>query len=296
MKSGTVSIIGRPNSGKSTLLNAIVGQKISIVSQNPQTTRYRILGIHTDTRGQVLFVDTPGIHKPAYRMNERMLHCVYEALENVDIALLMVDASASFGSGENFVLDLIKRIKPKTILLLNKIDKVAKPALLPVLKRYSGAYDFLELIPISALKGDALKVVMDKVFEYLPDGIPSFDSDQITDRSERFLAGEFIREKILSSMRDEIPYTTAVMVRKFDESERSRKNLVIIEADIIVERRAHQGIILGAEGSKIKQLGSAARHEIETLLGCRVYLELTVRTVTQWRNDDAILDDLEVGA
>ncbi|MBN2321613.1 MAG: GTPase Era [Acidobacteria bacterium] len=296
MKSGTAVILGRPNSGKSTLLNTLVGQKISIVSSKPQTTRHRILGIASEDRGQIVFVDTPGIHKPEYRMNRRMLQTVYGELKAVDLALLVVDASISFGSGENFVLETVKKANLKALLLLNKIDRIAKPRLLPIMQRYSSACDFLEIIPISARTGENLGLLLDKIFHYLPEGEPLYESDLITDRTERFLSAEFIREKLLERVREEMPYACAVLIRKFDESGREKKNRVVIEADILVERRSQQGIVLGSGASQLRDLGIAARRDLEKLLDCKVYLGLQVRTARNWRNDDSILDQLELGA
>jgi len=296
MKSGTAAIIGRPNSGKSTLLNAIVGQKVSIVSDKPQTTRHRILGILTDVRGQIVFVDTPGIHKPGYHMNRRMLKCVYDALGHVDLVLLLVDASVPFGAGDGFVLETLKGSRSKALLLINKIDKTAKPNLLPIIDRYGKEYEFLEIIPISALTGDNLDLMINKVFEYLPEGEALFDAEQITDRSERFLSAEFIREKILERTREEIPYTSAVLIRRFDESRRERENLVLVDADILVEKKSQQGIILGAGGLRLRDVGIAARRELEQLLGCKVYLSLKVLTSLRWRDNDAVLDELELGS
>ena len=295
MKSGTAVILGRPNSGKSTLLNALVGQKISIVSSKPQTTRHRILGITSDERGQVVFVDTPGIHKPAYLMNRRMLKTVYEELKSVDLLLMVVDASIRFGSGENFVLETVRKAHPRAILLLNKIDRIAKPKLLPIMQHYGESYSFLEIIPISARSGDNLGLLLEKIYQYLPEGEPLYDTDMITDRSERFLAAEFIREKLLERVREELPYVCAVLIRKFDESDREKKNRVTIEADIIVEKRSQQGIVLGAGASQLRDLGIAARRDLEELLDSKVYLGLQVRTAPNWRNDDAILNLLELG-
>ncbi|MBN2241974.1 MAG: GTPase Era [Acidobacteria bacterium] len=296
MKSGTAVILGRPNSGKSTLLNALVGQRISIVSSRPQTTRHRILGIATEDRGQIVFVDTPGIHKPAYGMNKRMMRTVYGELKTVDLALVVVDASISFGSGENFVLETIKKARLRAMLLLNKIDRIAKARLLPTMRHYGAAYDFLEIIPISARTGENIDLLRSKIFGCLPDGEPLYDSDFVTDRTERFLAAEFIREKLLERVRQELPYACAVLIRKFDESGREKKNRVTIEADILVEKKSQQGIVLGSGASNLRDVGIAAREELEKQLGCKVHLGLQVRTARNWRNDDRILDQLELGA
>ena len=295
MKCGTAVIIGRPNSGKSTLLNAFVGQKISIVSTKPQTTRHKILGIATEARGQILFMDTPGIHKPAYSMNRRMLHTVYDGLRDVDLVLLVVDASISFGAGESFVLEMVKQAQAPAFLLLNKVDKIAKTALLPIMQRYGAACNFLEIIPISARTGENLGLVLDRVFKHIPEGEPLYEAEQVTDRSERFLAAEFIREKLLERVREEMPYTCAVLIRRFDESKRETQNLVVIDADIIVERKSQQGIVLGAGASQLRDLGIAARRDLESLLNCKLYLGLQVRTARNWRNDESVLDELELG-
>jgi GTP-binding protein Era len=288
MKSGTAVIIGRPNSGKSTLLNALVGQKVSIVSSKPQTTRHRIIGVTTEARGQIVFMDTPGIHKPAYGMNRRMMHTVYDGLHGVNLVILMVDASIAFGSGENFVLEAIKKAEAPTFLLLNKVDSIAKNKLLPAIQRYSKAYNFLEIIPISAKTGENLPLLLNKIFENLPEGELLYDADHITDRSERFLAGEFIREKILERVREELPYACAVLIRSFDESKREEKKLV--------ERRSQQGIVLGAGAVQLRNIGIAARRDLEQLLDCKVFLGLQVRTSRNWRNDEGVLDELELGS
>ena len=240
-------------------------------------------------------MDTPGIHKPAYGMNRRMLHTVYEGLRDVDLVLLVVDASISFGSGEHFVLETVKKAQSNSILLLNKTDKIAKPKLLPIMQRYAEAYSFLDIIPISAKTGENLALLFDVIFKHLPEGKPLYESEQFTDRTERFLASEFIREKLLEQVREELPYTSAVLVRKFDESQRTEKNLVVIEADILVEKRSQQGIILGAGASHLRDLGISARQELEKLLGCKVYLGLQVKTAHNWRNDEVVLDQLELG-
>jgi GTP-binding protein Era len=228
-------------------------------------------------------------------MNRRMLRTVYNGLRDVDLVLLVVDASISFGSGENFVLETVKKAQAKSFLLLNKIDRIAKPKLLPIMQRYGNAYEFLEIIPLSAKTSENLGLLLDRIFEYLPEGEALYESEQITDRTERFLASEFIREKLLERVREELPYTSAVLIRVFDESQREGKNLVVIEADILVERRSQQGIILGAGASSLRDLGISARQELERLLGCKVYLGLQVKTARNWRNDEAVLDQLELG-
>jgi GTP-binding protein Era len=295
LKAGTVAIIGRPNSGKSTLLNALLHSKLSIVSDRPQTTRHRISGILSEARGQAVFIDTPGIHKPGYVMNRRMLRSVYEALNGVNLVLLMVDASISSGAGDHFVLQTLKETRPSALLLLNKIDLVAKPRLLPLMEKYAAEYEFIEIIPVSALKKDNIQLVVDKVFACLPEGEPLYESELITNRSERFFASEFIREKILERAREEVPYASAVLIRSFDESGRENKQLIKIEADILVEKKSQQGIILGTGGLRLKEVGIAARRDLEHLLECRVYLGLKVRTAAKWRDNDSILDEMELG-
>ncbi len=294
MKSGTVTLVGRPNSGKSTLLNAIVGEKVSIVSDKPQTTRCGIRGILNDARGQAIFVDTPGIHKPQYHMNRRMQHVALEALKDVDLVLLLIDGSIAFGAGERFTLDTVKSHKPRSILLINKIDKIAKPRLLPIIERYSAEYEFLDIIPISATARDNVDLVTEKVFEFLPEGEACFPADQVTDRTERFMAAEIIREKILERMRDELAYTTAVLLRNFDESKRAAGNLTRLEAEILVEKRSQQGIILGQGGLMLRDIGIAARKDLEAHLGCKVFLGLKVRTVHKWRDNESVLNELEL--
>ncbi len=295
MKSGTVAIIGRPNSGKSTLLNALVGEKISIVSDKPQTTRHRILGILTEARGQAVFVDTPGIHRPIFRMNQRMQEIIHDSLRNVDLVIHAVDGSIATGAGEKFALKMVCEAHPRAILAVNKIDRISKPKLLPLMQWYSTGYEYLELVPLSALTGESLPLLLSRIFHHLPEGEPLFGADQFTDRSERFLAAEFVREKILRRTQEELPYATAVLVKRFDEARREKSNLVIIEADILVEKESQQGIILGTGGMRLREIGTAARIDVEKLLGCRVHLGLTVRTVHKWRDNEPVLDQLEIG-
>jgi GTPase len=288
-KSGFVSIIGRPNSGKSTLLNQLLGEKISIVSDKPQTTRENILGILTSKEGQIVFTDTPGIHKPGYELNRRMMQTVYDALEGTDLLLLIVDAATSFGSGDQYALDLIKPRGLKTFLLLNKIDLLRKDKLLPLISLYARKFDFAEVIPVSALKRDNLDLLVRLILKYLPEGAPHFPEEQFTDRHERFLVAEIVREKVLSETHEELPYSTTVLVSRFDESQ---EDLVLLYCDIVVEKESQKKIVIGSQGQKLKQIGTEARIDIEKLLGKRVYLELYVRVKSGWRDDPRFLDRL----
>ncbi|MEW5976657.1 MAG: GTPase Era [Acidobacteriota bacterium] len=289
-KSGIVSLIGRPNAGKSTLLNRVLKEKISIVSDKPQTTRHRILGIHTGPLGQIVFVDTPGIHKPGYELNRRMMQAVYDSMEGTDILVLLVDATESFGSGDQFVLDLIKT-KPQTrFLALNKIDLLPKEKLLALMALYSGKCDFAEIVPISALKGENLELMEQLLFKYLPEGPPLYPEDQLTDRSQRFIAAEMVREKVLFFTHEELPYTTTVLVTRYEELE----DLDRIHCEIFVEKESQRRIVIGKGGRMLKQIGTEARKEIEALVGKRVYLELFVKVRTGWRDDARFLDDLSL--
>lgn len=295
-KTGFVALIGRPNSGKSTLLNALVGEKISIVSDKPQTTRNRILGVLTNDNGQILFTDTPGVHKPGYQLNRRMLSAVHESLRDVDLVLHLVDTSEATGAGERFVLEMVRESGKPSILLLNKIDKVDKKGLLPLIERYSRQHSYLAIVPISALKGEQLDVVLAEIFKYLPEGEPLYPADYLTDRTERFLVAEMIRERVLRHTRNELPYTTAVRIDRFDETERSVGGLTRIHATIIVERDSQKGIVIGKRGQMIKAIGSEARHEIERLLESRVFLDLQVKVIEEWRDQDQVLDNIGIGS
>jgi GTP-binding protein Era len=292
-RSGYVCIAGRPNSGKSTLLNTLVGQKISIVSSSPQTTRNRILGILTEERGQVVFIDTPGIHRPYYRMNRRMAHLVDESLREADLLLHMVDAAIAFGSGEKKAIEKVKAAGPKAFLILNKIDLVSKQRLLPQIDFYWKTGAYAEVFPISALKGDNVDRLLAGIFEYLPQAEPMFDSETVTDRSERFIVSELIREQVLRRTRAEIPHSVAVVIDRFDESDRQR-NMVRIAASIVVEKESQKKIIIGRAGEGIKQIGTKARVEIERLLGCRLYLDLFVKVIENWREMDRFLDQIGI--
>lgn len=288
-RSGFVAIVGRPNVGKSTLINALVGTKVSIVTPVPQTTRNRILGIVNRPNAQIVFMDTPGIHKPFSKLNEQMMAFVRQALEERDLALLIVDASLEFGKGDEFVIDLLNQYAPKTILALNKIDRIKKPRLLPLMGRYSKLREFEEIIPISALSGAGLVELMEAVIQRLPEGPQYFPPDIYTDQPERFLAGEIIREKIIQHTRQELPYVTAVLIEKFEEAE----NLTRIHATIIVERESQKPIVIGAGGQRIKQIGIGARQELEKLFPPKVFLELFVKVEPHWRDNRALVAELD---
>ena len=288
-KSGFVAIVGRPNAGKSTLLNALVGAKVSIVTAVAQTTRNRILGILNRPDAQVVFMDTPGIHRPLSRLNEQMMTFVRQALEDRDLALLIVDASEPFGKGDEYALDLLKQYAPRTILALNKIDRIAKPKLLPLIDRYARSHNFEEVLPISALRGEALDELAEAVVRLLPAGPRYFPPDIYTDQPERFLAGEIVREKVIRHTRQELPYVTAVVVDKFDEGEA----LTRIHATIMVEKDSQRPILLGRGGERIKQIGTEARRDLERLFPPKVFLDLHVKVEPHWRDNPALVAALD---
>ena len=290
-KSGFVSIIGRPNSGKSTLLNQLLGEKVSIVSDKPQTTRHNILGILTLKEGQIVFVDTPGIHKPGYELNRRMMQKVYDSLEGTDLLLTLVDASTSFGSGDQYVINLIKNRSLKTFLLLNKIDLVKKTNLLPLISLYSQKYSFDEVLPISALKRENLDLLTQLILKYLPEGPAHFPEEQLTDRHERFLVGEMVREKVLLRTQQELPYTSTVLVTRFDEEQ---EDVVVLHCEIYVEKESQKKIIIGSQGQMLKKIGMEARADIEAMLSKRVYLDLFVKVKSRWRDDPRFLDSISI--
>jgi GTP-binding protein Era len=291
-RSGLVGLIGRPNAGKSTLLNRSVGEKIAAVSNKPQTTRHRIKGVVTRDDGQIVFVDTPGVHKPGHLLNRRMMAAVHDAILSVDLIVLMRDASVSTGNGDRFVLELIKDSGQKAILILNKIDKIRdKAELLPLIELYSNEYNFLEIIPISALKGDAIDEALSSIIKHLPESEPIFGEDEMTDQTMRNIASEMVREKILASTGEEIPYVTAVTTELFDESE---PGLTRIFCAIYVERASQKKIVIGKGGLRLKEVGTAARMDIERLLGKKVFLKLFVKVVEDWRNRESTLDELGV--
>ena len=289
-RSGYVALVGRPNAGKSTLLNRLVGEKIAAVSNKPQTTRHRIQGIVTRPEGQIVFVDTPGVHKPGYQLNRRMMASVHDAVMSVDLLVLMRDASVSTGNGDRFVLDLVKNAGKPAVLVLNKIDKIKdKKEILPLIDFYAKEYNFEEIIPVSALKGEAVDALLTQIVKHLPEGEPIFSEDELTDQSMRVLVAEMVREKILESTGEEIPYVTAVVTERFDESE---EGLLRIYCAIFVERPGQKKIVIGKQGARIRDIGTKARIEIENFTGKRVYLQLFVKVVEDWRNREATLDEL----
>jgi GTP-binding protein Era len=288
-RSGYVALIGRPNAGKSTLLNRLVGQKIAAVSDKPQTTRFKIQGVITRPDGQVVLVDTPGVHQPGYELNRRMMASVQDALMGVDLVCLIRDASVSTGNGDRFVLDLVKRSEKPALLLLNKIDKLEdKSALLPLIDWYRNEYDWREIIPISALTDDQTDVLIDNCLRHLPESEPIFAEDELTDQSLRVLVSEIVREKVLQTTGDEIPYVTAVVTERFEEV---REDFARINCLIVVERSSQKKIIIGKGASRLKQIGIRARRDIEELLGHRCHLELFVKVEEDWRNRDQLLDE-----
>jgi GTPase len=290
--SGYAALIGRPNAGKSTLLNRIVGEKIAAVSNKPQTTRHRIQGIYTSENGQIVFVDTPGVHKPGHLLNRRMMAAVHDAILSVDVVVLMRDASVSTGNGDRFVFDLVKQSEKPAILVLNKIDKIKNKAeILPLIESYSKEFEFAEIVPVSALKGQATNELLELIVKHLPEAEPIFSEDEITDQPMRSIVAEMVREKILRSTGEELPYVTAVVPEKWDESDPEQ---IRIYCAIYVERSSQKGIIIGKGGAKLKQIGTEARADVEKLLGRHVHLQLFVKVVEDWRNKESELDEMGI--
>ncbi len=286
-KSGFVSIIGRPNVGKSTLLNTLIGEKIAIVSDKPQTTRNKILGIKNLSGVQIVFLDTPGIHKPRHKLNEYMVKTALSTLYEVDIILFMVEAGEPFGSGDRYIIDLLSKVTRPVFLLINKVDKVQKGVVLPQIEEYRQLYPFKEFFPVSALCGDNLDRLLDSIVKELPEGPQYFPEDITTDQPMRFIASEIIREKIFQLTHQEIPYSIAVEIEDFKESE--ERNLAIIRGVIFVERDSQKGIVIGKGGAMLKKVGQLAREEIEAIMGIKVFLELWVKVKDRWQSDDRIL-------
>ncbi len=288
-KSGFVAIIGRPNAGKSTLVNALVGRKVAIVSSRPQTTRNRIQGIVNREDAQIVLIDTPGLHRASNALSRQMMEEVQQAVEGIDILSLIVDSSAAFGAGDREALDWVRRFHGTKFLLLNKVDRIMKQHVLPLIDRYSHEADFDEIFPISALKDDGLAELTKSWISCLPENPPYFPADQFTDQPERFLAAEFIREKAIAATRKEVPHSVAVLIDSFDESGK----LLRIRATIYVEKEGQKGILIGKGGGVLKKIGTDARLELESLLGSKIFLELFVKVQPNWRQRPALVRQID---
>ena len=296
MRSGFVSLIGRPNVGKSTLLNRLVGAKLAIVSDKPQTTRNRILAVKNiggDDPGQIVFVDTPGIHRPLHRLNVRMVDAAVETIGQVDVLGVVLDASTKTGAGDRYVLGLLERVRRPVVLVLNKIDLVAKSRLLPLIDWYRQQREFSAIVPVSALTGDGQRELEAEFLNLLPEGPALYPDDYVTDQPERTLAAETVREKLLSHTRAELPFSTAVVVDRFEEPDED--DVLRIYCSILVERSSQKRIVIGHNGSLIKQIGTEARLELERFFATRVFLDLHVRVRSGWREDERILGELGIG-
>jgi GTPase len=287
VKAGFVAFLGRPNAGKSTLLNRIVGQKLAIVSDKPQTTRTRVAGVKNYADGQVVFVDTPGVHKPTHRMNVRMVDIALDAMREVDLVTLVVDVSVKPGPGDRFLLTLLKDVKAPVILAMNKVDQVAKPKLLPIIDSYRQAHPFAELVPLSARDGTNVELLESLFLKYLPEGEPMYPPDYLTDQTDRFFVAEIVREQVLRLTHDELPFSTAVVVDKFEEGE-----TLNLYCTILVERESQKPIVIGKGGAMIKAIGTAARSELMTHFERSVYLDLHVKVKSEWRDDERMLDEM----
>jgi GTP-binding protein Era len=290
-KFGIAALVGRPNAGKSTLLNRILGQKVSITSNKPQTTRNRIVGILNEDRGQIAFLDTPGIHKPLHKLNVRMMDHVRTSLAEADVIALIVDATESFGRGDQFVVDTMKQAEgTKRFAIVNKIDKLKKSKVLPIIERYGNIGIFDEIIPVSAASGDGVDHLVDVFFASMPDGEAQYSLDDYTTQPERFFAAELVREKLLRYTADELPYTTAVGIDRWEEDEDG--SIIRIYATIFVERESQKPIVIGKGGDLIKRIGIAAREDLEKFFDAKVFLDLHVRVKAEWREDESILNDI----
>jgi GTPase len=289
VKSGFVALVGRPNAGKSTLLNRLVGQKLAIVSDKPQTTRNRITGVRNFPEAQVVFVDTPGVHRPLHRLNVRMVDAALDALRQVDVVTAVLDASEPPGGGDRYLMDVLANLRKPKVLALNKVDVLAKEKLLPLIERYT-AHAFADIVPISALKGDNVDRLEQVLLSHLPEGEPLYDEDYLTDQHERFFVAELVREQVLHHTRAELPFSSAVIVDKFDEPD--EKGLLRLYCTILVERESQKPIIIGRAGEMIKSIGTAARKELEQFFGTRVFLDLRVKVRTDWREDERMLDEI----
>lgn len=285
--SGFAAIVGRPNVGKSTLTNGLIGEKIAIMSDRPQTTRNKIMCILNTDNAQIMFLDTPGIHKPHHKLGEFMVRTAESTLKEVDVILFVIDVSEKRGAGENYILELLQKVKTPVILVANKIDKLQdKSKLFNIINEYTALYNFAAVVPVSALEDKEFPGLVEEITKHLPEGPDYFPDDMITDQPERVIAAEMIREKVLRSTHDEVPHSIAVEVDEFKVRENED---VYIRATIFVERESQKGIVIGAKGSLLKKIGQQARKDIEALLGCKVFLELWVKVKADWRNKDKAL-------
>ena len=291
MKSGYVAIVGRPNAGKSTLLNRLIGEKIAIVSDKPQTTRTRILGAKNYPDAQIVFVDTPGIHRPLHRMNVRMVDAAVDSLKEVDSVVLVHDASTKPGHGDEYVSNLLKHVDVPVILALNKIDVIKKNALLPLIETLGAWAEFADVVPISAATGDGVDALETALLGKMPEGEPLFPEDFLTDQPERVLVAETVREKVLRHTRDELPFSTAVVIDQFEEPDRPG-GLMRVFCTILVESESQKPIVIGRAGAMIKRIGTEAREDIERFFGCRLFLDIRVKVRPNWRDDERALDQL----
>ena len=295
MKSGFVSFVGRPNAGKSTLLNRIIGSKLAIVSDKPQTTRNRILGVKNYPDAQVVFLDTPGIHRPLHRMNVRMVDAALETMRSVDVLGLVVDAAERTGKGDQYVLDLVRGVKIPVFLILNKIDLVKKTKLLPIIEEYARESLFAEIIPVSAQSGDNVDRLEQLFIARLPEGPALYPADYLTDQPERVMASEIVREKLLQFTHAELPFSSAVVIDRFEEPT-GDKGILRLYCSIVVDRESQKAIVVGKGGAMIKQIGTAAREELERFFSTKVFLDLHVRVNTDWREDERVLHEIGVGS
>lgn len=290
-RSGFAALIGRPNVGKSTLMNQIIGQKIAIMSDKAQTTRNKIQGVYTseEAQAQIVFLDTPGIHKPKSKLGEHMVRIAQSALAEVDVVLFLADVAEGLGGGDRFILEQMKGLRTPVILVLNKIDRVEPEALLPIIATYKELHDFAEIVPVSALQGNNVATLLEQIIRYLPEGPQYYPADQVTDFPEQFICAELIREKILHLTREEIPHSIAVQIEQMKLQD---NGVVHIGAVIFVERMSQKGIVIGKQGALLKEIGKRARHDIEALLGSKIFLELWVKVKEDWRNREPVLRDL----
>jgi len=289
-----VSFIGRPNAGKSTLLNRLVGAKIAIVSDKPQTTRTRILGVKNYADAQVVFLDTPGIHRPLHRMNVRMMHTAVETMREVDVLGVVVDVAEPAGKGDRFVAELIKDVKVPIVLILNKIDLIKKTRLLPIIEEHAKDGRFADIVPVSATTGDNIDRLERVLIDRLPEGEALYPADYLTDQPERFLAAEIVREKLLQFTHAEIPFSSAVMIDRFEEPA-GPDGILRLFCTIVVDRESHKPIVVGRAGAMIKKIGTAAREELERFFSTKVFLDLHVRVKSEWREDDRVLSQIGIG-